>query len=59
MIVTVQDEDEPAPPPPAALGEILRRAYEDDYHADLRFELISLLLVLAHDAREGEALRLL
>ena len=52
--MAVQDKDEPAPPPPAALGEILRRAYDDDYHADLRFELISLLLVLAHDAREGE-----
>lgn len=54
MIMAVQDEEEPAPPPPAALGEILRRAYENDYHADLRFELISLLLVLAHDAREVE-----
>ena len=52
--MAMQDKDEQAPPPPAALGEILRRAYEDDYHADLRFELISLLLVLAHDAREGE-----
>ena len=52
--MVVQDKDEPAPPPPAALGEILRRAYADDYHADLRFELISLLLVLAHDAREGK-----
>lgn len=58
MIMTIQDEEGPPLPPPAALGEILRRAYEDDYHADLRFELISLLLVLAHDAREGE-LRLL
>ena len=54
MIMAGQDEDKPAPPPPAALGEILRRAYADDYHADLRFELISLLLVLAHDAREVE-----
>ena len=52
--MAAHDEDQPAPPPPAALGEILRRAYDDDYHADLRFELISLLLVLAHDAREGE-----
>ena len=38
--MAMQDKDEPAPPPPAALGEILRRAYDDDYHADLRFELI-------------------
>ena len=52
--MAMQDKDEQAPPPPVALGEILRRAYADDYHADLRFELISLLLVLAHDAREVE-----
>ncbi|MEO7688358.1 MAG: hypothetical protein ABIS51_03665 [Sphingomonas sp.] len=57
--MATQDKDEPAPPPPAALGEILRRAYADDYHADLRFELISLLLVLAHDARDAEARRVL
>ena len=54
MIMVVRDEEEPAPPPPATLGEILRRAYAYDYHADLRFELISLLLVLAHDPREVE-----
>ena len=54
MIMAVRDKEEPALPPPAALGEILRLAYDDDYHADLRFDLINLLLVLAHDAREGE-----
>ena len=30
MIMAVQDKDEPAPPPPAALGEILRRDYAGD-----------------------------
>ena len=54
MIMAIDVQDGPTPPPSDALGEILLRAYAGDYHADLRFELISLLLVLAHDTRDGQ-----
>ena len=50
----IDDQDGPTSPPRDALGEILLRAYAGDYHADLRFELVSLLLVLAHDSRDGQ-----
>ena len=52
--MVIDDQDGPTSPPRDALGEILLRAYAGDYHADLRFELVSLLLVLAHDSRDGQ-----
>ena len=34
---------------PALLGDILRKSFAGDYHMDLQFELISLMLILAHE----------
>lgn len=51
MIMVSNHQDGTTPPPPGSLGELLRRAYADD--ASLRFESISLLLVLAHDSKDG------
>lgn len=34
---------------PAVLGDILRQSFCRDYNMDLQFELVSLMLILAHE----------
>ncbi len=51
MIDSDDNQEERDAPQVAMLQETLLLAYADGCHAPLQFELISLLLVLAHDSK--------
>lgn len=42
---------------PAVLGDILRQSFSADYHMDLQFELVSLMLILAHEPMDAACKR--